>query len=104
MPEPGSLFAERLREMTEMDFQLGSEFARHLDAEDELALFRNAFVASDPGLIYLDGNSLGRLPLTTVERVQSLVGEEWGDGLIRPAVGCRIGPGSRERFDVGQPV
>jgi kynureninase len=69
--------------MAEMDFQLGPEFARYLDAEDELARFRNAFVTSDPGLIYLDGNSLGRLPLGTVERVQSVVGEQWGDGLIR---------------------
>lgn len=66
-----------------MDFQLGPEFAQHLDAEDELASFRNAFVSTDLGLIYLDGNSLGRLPLGTVERVQSVVGEEWGDGLIR---------------------
>ena len=41
------------------------EFARELDAQDELAPFRNRFVIEDPDLIYLDGNSLGRLPKQT---------------------------------------
>lgn len=37
-------------------------YARDLDRQDELAAFRSHFVATDPDLIYLDGNSLGRLP------------------------------------------
>ncbi|HJV61940.1 MAG TPA: kynureninase, partial [Albitalea sp.] len=35
------------------------------------------------GLIYLDGNSLGVLPRATAPRVQQVVREEWGGGLIR---------------------
>jgi kynureninase len=39
--------------------------AQQLDAQDELAPFRQRFVIADPDLIYLDGNSLGRLPQAT---------------------------------------
>src|SRR5258706_8347962 len=53
-----------------------------LDAADPLAAFRDRFVFSDPGLVYLDGNSLGRLPRATVERLAAVVGEEWGGELI----------------------
>ena len=69
--------------MTENGFALGPEFARQLDAADELASFRDAFVLSDPDLIYLDGNSLGRLPRKTVERMRAVVEQEWGTDLIR---------------------
>ena len=54
-----------------------------LDAADPLAAFRDRFVFSDPGLVYLDGNSLGRLPRATVERLAAVVGQEWGGELIR---------------------
>jgi len=54
-----------------------------LDAADPLAAFRDRFVFSDPGLVYLDGNSLGRLPRATVERLIAVVGEDWGGELIR---------------------
>jgi kynureninase len=54
-----------------------------LDAADPLAAFRDRFVFSDPGLVYFDGNSLGRLPRATVERLALVVGEEWGGELIR---------------------
>jgi kynureninase len=54
-----------------------------LDAVDPLAAFRDRFVFTDPGLVYLDGNSLGRLPRETVERLAEVVGEEWGGELIR---------------------
>jgi len=50
---------------------------------DELADFRNQFVIPDPHLIYLDGNSLGRLPKATATRLQRIVEEDWGRGLIR---------------------
>ncbi|GAA3393566.1 kynureninase [Cryptosporangium minutisporangium] len=54
-----------------------------LDDQDPLARFRAGFVHADPDLIYLDGNSLGRLPRTTADRVATAIAEEWGRGLIR---------------------
>jgi kynureninase len=57
--------------------------ARQLDAADELAPLRAQFVIADPNLIYMDGNSLGRLPRRTAERVRRLVDDEWGASLIR---------------------
>ncbi|GLY91140.1 kynureninase [Actinoallomurus iriomotensis] len=59
------------------------EYAAALDADDPLASLRDAFVRDDPELIYLDGNSLGRLPKTTAERIASVVRDEWGADLIR---------------------
>jgi kynureninase len=57
-------------------------YAETLDAADPLAAFRDRFVL-DPTVIYLDGNSLGRLPASTAERLRRAVEEEWGAGLIR---------------------
>jgi kynureninase len=51
------------------------------DAQDPLAGFRERFVFSDSERIYLDGNSLGRLPIATRERLHALA-EEWGDRLV----------------------
>jgi kynureninase len=56
--------------------------AERLDAADPLAPFRKRFVIEDPDTIYLDGNSLGRLPLATRERLQELTAE-WGSELVR---------------------
>jgi len=53
-----------------------------LDALDPLRPLRDEF-ALPPGVIYLDGNSLGALPKATAARVQQVVTEEWGIGLIR---------------------
>lgn len=69
--------------MEELDFETGPAFARRLDAKDDLSSFREAFIFAEPDLIYLDGNSLGRLPYRTVERVHKVVEEEWGRELIR---------------------
>jgi len=69
--------------MPELDFQPGLDFAQRLDEEDELASFREEFVFAEPDLIYLDGNSLGRLPRRTVDRVRVAVEQEWGHDLIR---------------------
>jgi kynureninase len=57
--------------------------ALELDRADELAEFRSRFYLPDPDLIYLDGNSLGRLPLATIERLENVVKNEWGERLIR---------------------
>ncbi len=57
--------------------------AYELDAQDELASFRDEFVIDDPNLIYLDGNSLGRLPKRTADFMQNTIEQEWGKRLIR---------------------
>lgn len=59
------------------------DHARELDARDELARFRAEFVVDDPRLIYLDGNSLGRLPVRAAARVRAVAEREWGARLIR---------------------
>ena len=56
--------------------------AERLDAEDPLAAFRERFVIEDPETIYLDGNSLGRLPLATRARLSELT-DAWGSELVR---------------------
>ena len=58
------------------------EKAKALDQADELARFRGYFFNQEK-LIYLDGNSLGQLPLKTNERMSQLVAEQWGERLIR---------------------
>jgi kynureninase len=55
--------------------------AEALDARDPLAAFRGRFVIDDPDRIYLDGNSLGRLPVATRDRLHALV-DEWGTRLV----------------------
>ena len=58
-------------------------YALQRDADDPLAGFRGRFAIDDPSLIYLDGNSLGMLPLATAERIADVVRREWGTGLVR---------------------
>lgn len=54
-----------------------------LDAADPLGAFRERFTVADPTLVYLDGNSLGRLPHATAERIRTVVDDEWGRELVR---------------------
>jgi len=61
----------------------GFEEAVELDRNDPLNGFRDRYVFDDPDLIYLDGNSLGRLPERGLEIIERVVGEQWGDRLIR---------------------
>jgi kynureninase len=58
-------------------------YAYELDAHDPLAHFRERFVITDPDLIYMDGNSLGRLPQSTVVLAEDLIQHQWGERLIR---------------------
>ena len=53
------------------------------DAADPLRDFRQRFAFPDPDLVYLDGNSMGRLPTATVDKAEAVVAGEWGDRLIR---------------------
>jgi kynureninase len=66
-----------------MAFLSSRSFALELDSQDELASFREQFVVTDPDLLYMDGNSLGRLPKAAVERARAVVEDEWGRDLIR---------------------
>ncbi|HZQ15959.1 MAG TPA: kynureninase [Gaiellaceae bacterium] len=59
----------------------GRAGAAALDAADPLAPFRERFVLGDEPRLYLDGNSLGRLPLATRARLAAAVGE-WGERLV----------------------
>jgi kynureninase len=52
------------------------------DAADPLAPFRDRFVPTDPGLVYLDGNSLGRPTRSAIDRVAAIT-ESWSKRLIR---------------------
>ena len=78
------------------------DYITRLDADDPLAQCRERFQLP-PGVIYLDGNSLGALPKAVPARLAQAVTQEWGVGLIRswndahwyPApqrVGARIAP------------
>lgn len=69
--------------MAKITFETTQDFARQLDKEDELASFREDFFVADSDLIYLDGNSLGRLPQDTIQRMRDAVEIEWGQELIR---------------------
>ncbi|BCL17855.1 kynureninase [Micromonospora sagamiensis] len=62
---------------------LSRQAAEERDAADPLAGLRDRFVITDPELIYLDGNSLGRLPAATPQALDRLVRQEWGTDLVR---------------------
>lgn len=61
--------------------------ARALDANDPLCRFREKFLLP-PGLIYLDGNSLGALPRAVIDRIGGVIQQEWGCGLVRSWNSC----------------
>ncbi len=67
----------------QFDFTSGSDFAAKLDRTDTLAGFRREFFIADDLVIYLDGNSLGRLPLETRRLLTEAVDRQWGTALIR---------------------
>jgi kynureninase len=57
--------------------------AEALDTADELAPFRARFAGADEdGLLYLDGNSLGRMPKETPAALARVVEQEWARGLV----------------------
>lgn len=52
-----------------------------LDIADPLAFARARFRLPE-GLIYLDGNSLGALPVATADRLREVAERQWGEDLI----------------------
>lgn len=61
----------------------GYDDAVALDDTDPLRHYRDRYVHPDPDLIYLDGNSLGRLPVAALDTIEDLTHHQWGDRLIR---------------------
>jgi kynureninase len=62
---------------------LDREDALALDAADPLGPMRDRFVIADADLIYLDGNSLGRLPVAAEGALRESVTRRWGEDLVR---------------------
>ena len=58
------------------------EYALALDAADPLAKYRPQFVNTEPDMSYLDGNSLGRLPLATINSINDFMTLEWGREVV----------------------
>ncbi|WP_436408482.1 kynureninase [Agromyces chitinivorans] len=58
-------------------------WARRQDRADGLAHHRARFHGADTPLVYFDGNSLGRPPVSAIERVERFLREAWGERLIR---------------------
>ena len=56
--------------------------AQALDTADPLAKYKDQFVVQDPEVCYLDGNSLGRLPKSTIESVNSFLINGWGAKMV----------------------
>ncbi|MFB9641125.1 kynureninase [Agromyces lapidis] len=54
-----------------------------MDRADGLAHYRKRFAGADTDLVYFDGNSLGRPPVSAIERVERFLREDWGGRLIR---------------------
>ena len=63
-------------------FDLTTDFTFQLDENDVLSDFRKHFYFADENTIYLDGNSLGRLPLKTKDLIADVVEKQWGNDLI----------------------
>lgn len=55
--------------------------AIELDLADPLASYRNRFIIEDD-LVYLDGNSLGRMPIDTPELVREVLEDQWAHELV----------------------
>ena len=58
-------------------------YAEKLDESDPLAGYRDRFASAVSPPIYLDGNSLGQLPLATRDAIAEVVDDQWGRGLVR---------------------
>ncbi|MDT0573069.1 aminotransferase class V-fold PLP-dependent enzyme [Streptomyces sp. DSM 3412] len=69
-----------MSELTALSAELAAR-ASELDAADELSCLRTRFVLDDA--VYLDGNSLGALPVSVPGRLADVVYREWGELRIR---------------------
>jgi kynureninase len=58
------------------------DLATALELDGDRPRLSTDFVIPE-GLVYLDGNSLGAMPLQALRRARTVVEEEWAEGLIR---------------------
>lgn len=65
-----------------MTFDLALTRARALDAADPLAPYRSSFTSPDEPTIYLDGNSLGKLPAGTLAHTNRAM-EMWANDQVQ---------------------
>ncbi|NDE71156.1 MAG: aminotransferase class V-fold PLP-dependent enzyme [Actinobacteria bacterium] len=56
--------------------------ALELDKNDPLRHYKEQFVIADPDTCYLDGNSLGRLPHSTISAINEFLTQEWGREVV----------------------
>ena len=61
---------------------ISQQDCRQRDTDDPLRTLRDLFDLP-PGVIYLDGNSLGALPRAVPARVAHVVAQQWGQDLIK---------------------
>lgn len=59
-----------------------AQLAADLDRTDRLRPFRQRFVLPE-GIVYLDGNSLGAMPVAVARSMDTFLQHEWGERLIR---------------------
>lgn len=63
-------------------FETSKEFALAKDHSDPLKTYANEFYSGENKNIYLDGNSLGRLPWGTKRMMDDVITKQWGGQLI----------------------
>lgn len=63
-------------------FETNLNYATSLDKTDRLNKYREQFEISDEKTVYLDGNSLGRLPIRTKSILDNVINKQWGTELI----------------------
>lgn len=73
----------RLTDLGPYPSESGYEEAVALDATDPLKHHRDRYLHTDPNLLYLDGNSLGRMPVSASGTLDDVARSQWGDRLIR---------------------
>jgi kynureninase len=58
------------------------DYAVQLDANDSLAQYKSRFYIADLNQCYLDGNSLGRMPVATQTIINQFLQDEWATQLV----------------------
>ena len=54
-----------------------------MDELDPLNNYKEMFFNGNETQLYLDGNSLGRLPKKSIEKVNKVILEDWGTSLVQ---------------------